>query len=275
MAKFHLPKLNSWVTPLVLASIGLHGLVLALPMPSLVEDVPETPESPDPDVIQVVTLPKLATAPESVEPPIPEPPPDELPPDEPPLEEPPVEEIVITDPEMLDQVEPEVVEDEFDDIDIEDESDADSDTGDDDSGNLEGGATSEPTLDQRLANIDSYGDYNEENAQRGYASSSYQKLTDWSNDNSASKLSNFSLSLEVPLMECLKAKPANSAIVGITVDPDGNLVGDPELLGKTGYGVLDDQALTLAQAASYPGLGETQSYWIEIQVEKYTLCPTA
>ena len=98
MAKLYRPKFNSWLTTLVLVSIGLHGLVLALPMPSLeppaeIEAVPD-----DPDVIQVVTLPKLATAPES-----PQPPPPEPLPEPPPPEPPPVDDIVITDPEILEE----------------------------------------------------------------------------------------------------------------------------------------------------------------------------
>ena len=86
MAKSRLPKLNSWVTLLVLASIGLHGLVLALPMPGLVEEEPEKTEYFDPDAIQVVSLPKLATgSEESEELPLPEPPEEEpeLPEEEP------------------------------------------------------------------------------------------------------------------------------------------------------------------------------------------------
>ncbi|MEM9980347.1 MAG: hypothetical protein AAF808_22205 [Cyanobacteria bacterium P01_D01_bin.2] len=156
MAKFHLPQLNSWVTSLVLASIGLHGLVLALPVPDLADPPPEPLEMADPEVIQVVTLPKLARGSESLEPSLPEPPTEP-----PPLEEP--DELVLLEPELLDEIEPGEL-DEWDDTPVVENHSSEGDLGE-----MEEGSTASPTLDQQLANIDSYGDYDDTQAGDAYA----------------------------------------------------------------------------------------------------------
>ncbi|NEQ55801.1 MAG: hypothetical protein F6K11_37825 [Leptolyngbya sp. SIO3F4] len=167
MAKFYRPKLNSWLTTLVLASIGLHGLVLALPLPRLVEPPPEEVEElPDPEVIQVVTLPKLATAPESPDPPIPDPPLEEEP--QPVVEA--VEEIVITEPELLDEIEPEFIEP--DDIEFNDDLDTSNESGEPVSTeDGENGQQSEPTLEQRIASLDSYSNFDGSRVGDGAATS--------------------------------------------------------------------------------------------------------
>ena len=270
MAKFRRPNLNSWVTPLVLASIGLQGLVMALPMPDLAETPAEPLESVAPEVIQVVTLPKLAKADDSPASPLPEPPIEEF------VEEPfeaPVEEIVLAAPEI-----PEVLEDPTPEPDNLDDSEWNEalETEDDQAPEQPEPEDIPPSLEQRLANVENYGDYNHEQAQRGYTSSSFQTLTSWTENHPGSApLKDLALTLKVPLIECLAAEPASSALIGITVAPDGTLVDEPEILGKTGYSVLDDKAIELAQQASYPTSDQTKSYWIEIPVEDYTLCSTA
>lgn len=268
MAKFSLPKLNSWVTPLVLTSIGLHGLVLALPMPNLVEDDTDVPEAPDPEVIQVVTLPKLATTPNASEPSLPEPLTEEPPP------EATAEDLVLVAPEIVDElepvdeIEPEVAEDDFDLGEF--ESDLNEQHVDD-------GLPLEPTLDQRLASIDSYDDYN--GAHTGTEGEQYAngKLIEW-----IPKADGYDLdltpnhlaiqSLEIPLQECFQGNAPNSVVgVGVFVDVNGLLEGEPELLGSTGYSVLDEKALEIARQASYPATDVKKAYSIEIKVN-YTRC---
>ena len=262
MAKFHLPKLNSWVTSLVLASIGLHGLVLALPVPDLADPPPEPLEMADPEVIQVVTLPKLTRGAESLEPSLPEPPTEP-----PPVEEP--DELVLLEPELLDEIEPGEL-DEWDETPAVENQPAGGEPGD-----LEDGSTAAPTLDQQLANIDSYGDYDGEQAGDVYASGKFNR---WFNQNLAHAPQELDLdpplTLPVPVSQCLDHKPKDIGI-GVVVAADGSLVNDPAPLGSSGYGVLDKKAIELAREATYPPSAKTEAYWIKVQIEDYTLCPTA
>ncbi|MEO0349047.1 MAG: hypothetical protein AAF282_03240 [Cyanobacteria bacterium P01_A01_bin.15] len=262
MAKFHLPKLNSWVTSLVLASIGLHGLVLALPVPDLADLPPEPLEMADPEVIQVVTLPKLTRGAESLAPSLPEPPTEP-----PPVEEP--DELVLLEPELLDEIEPGEL-DEWDETPAVENQPAGGESGD-----LEDGSTAAPTLDQQLANIDSYGDYDGEQAGDVYASGKFNR---WFNQNLAHAPQELDLdpplTLPVPVSQCLDHKPKDIGI-GVVVAADGSLVNDPAPLGSSGYGVLDKKAIELAREATYPPSAKTEAYWIKVQIEDYTLCPTA
>ena len=245
MAKFYRPKLNSWLMTLGLVSIGLHGLVLALPMPNLVEPPPPAEEElPDPEVIQVVTLPKLATAPESIEPPIPEPP-EDVPP---PIEEP-VEDIVLTDPDILD--EPEFFEelpDGGDDLNTDDDSGIQTDTGDglDDQGQP-------PSLEQRMANRNSYSNFDGTRIGAGPARERLMAISIESGK-IPSKLGNLQRDVPpivVPLQECLDNRPGDSVSIMAQLSPEGLLIGEPELLNSTGYEVLDEKALAVAREVDY------------------------
>ncbi|MBE9070184.1 hypothetical protein IQ260_26435 [Leptolyngbya cf. ectocarpi LEGE 11479] len=274
MAKFHLPKLNSWVTPLVLASIGLHGLVLALPMPDLGDPPVAVEELPEPEVIQVVTLPKLATASESPESPIPEP----VQPEEPPPPAPPTEDIVLTDPEILDQTDPEIldqVEPEFDEPDDSgDESDADErDDGD-------GESEQELTLDQRIASRDSYQNFDGTKVGDIYVQNELLKLSQLPGGSWPTPLHTLAgelPALVVPLQDCLENKPGDSITIVVQIGPEAQLLGEPEAVNSTGYAVLDEKALEIAKAADYAPHhtpGKTKDYSFAIKVD-YEACNVA
>ena len=272
MNKFRGSKLNSWVTSLVMVSIGLHGLVLALPMPDLAEEKTETPEPTETEVIQVVTLPKLATAPESLQSPVPEP--AEPPPIEPPIVEAPAEEIVLAKPEILDELEPEP--EEFEDSEWEENSgieDHQTDLND-----AEEESTQEPSLDQRLTSLDSYSNFD---GTRIGDSAALGRLGEIAEQGVFPTLFNSleqSLSpIAVPLQECLENPPGESVSVVVEVGPDGTLMGEPELLNSSGYDVLDEKVLATAREANYGAHhsgDESKLYSFAIQID-YEACNVA
>ncbi len=261
MTQFRVSKLNSWVTSLVMVSIGLHGLVLALPLPDLVEEKTETPDPSETEVIQVVTLPKLATAPESLQSPVPDP---VEPPLEPPAVEEPVEDIVLTAPEILEETEPEPVED------SEWEENSGIEDYQSDLGNAEDEATNEPTLEQRLATLDSYHNFDNtrvgDNAALGRLGAiAQQKGFPTIFDDLEQSLS----PITVPLQDCLDNPPGESVSVVVEIGPDGTLMGEPELLNSSGYDVLDEKVLVTAREANYAAYhstGESKLYSFAIQI---------
>ena len=262
MAQFYRPKFNSWLTSLILVSIGLHGLVLALPLPDLVDPPPEVEELPEPEVIQVVTLPKLATASESSEPPVPEPP------EEPPPPEPPMEDIVLTDPEILDQVELEFVDEE--------PNDSGDESGPDETGD-DGGQTDAPTLDQRIASLDSYQNFDGTKVGDTYVQNELLKRSQLPGSSWPSPLHALAgelPSIVIPLQDCLDNKPGDSITVVVQLGPDAQLVGDPEAVNSSGYTVLDEKAIEIAKAADYAPHhtpGKTKDYSFSIKVD-YDAC---
>lgn len=262
MTKFRVPKLNSWVTSLVMVSIGLHGLVLALPMPNLVNEDTEPPTPSDPEVIQVVTLPKLATAPDSLESPVPEP--AEPPPVEPPSVEEPVEDIVLATPEILEEIEPEL----FDDSEWEENSGIEDHQND--LGDAEDETTNEPTLDQRLASLDSYSNFDSTRIGDDAALGRLGTITQQKGFPTVFDDLEQSLSpIAVPLQECLDNSPGESVSVVVEIGPDGTLIGEPELLNSSGYDVLDEKVLVTALEANYAAYhsaGESKLYSFAIQI---------
>ncbi|MGD1953179.1 MAG: hypothetical protein ACFB14_26565 [Leptolyngbyaceae cyanobacterium] len=269
MAKFHLSKLNSWVTPLVLASIGLHGLVLALPMPSL-DTPPEPPETSETEMIQVVTLPKLARSPETSKPPLPQQP--ELPPEEP---FPTAEEFVLADPERLDELEqPDEWQEEE-----EDYSESELETDGADMGTEAEGETDAPTLDQRLASLDSYTNFDStrlgDNAATSRLGEIAQAGGEWPSP--LRQLEQTLSAVDVPLQECLDDPPGTSVSVMVEVGPDGALIGEPELLNSTGYNVLDEKVSEIARTAdygTYQAADKTKTYSYTVQID-YEACNVA
>ena len=266
MAKLYRPKFNSWLTTLILVSIGLHGLVLALPMPSLVEPTPEIEAVPDePEVIQVVTLPKTVTEPKSAEPPPPEP-----------LPEPPPEEIAITDPEILEEIQEEPEEPEAE-PDSQGGPNPDEDDPEDDEDNSDD--EPEPTLDQRMANAENYSRFDGDRVGDDVVTNRLREIT-----MQTSVLPSLLKSLQaelpaivVPLQDCLPNPPGRSVSVMARVDAAGALEGTPELLNSTGYEVLDEKAMEIASQASYVqhhSLGESKTYSFRIEVD-YRACDTA
>ncbi|MEM1252390.1 MAG: energy transducer TonB [Cyanobacteria bacterium P01_H01_bin.21] len=272
MAKFNLSKLNRWVTPLVLVSIGLHGLVLALPMPSL-ETPLELPEPSETETIQVVTLPKLARSSETSNPPMPEQP--ELPPEDPPFVEAPVEEFVLADPELIDELEQpdEWVEEE------EDYSESGPETDGADMGADEEVETDAPTLEQRLASLDSYTNFDGtrlgEIAASGRLSEIAQAGGEWPSP--LRSLEQALSTVDMPLQECLDDPPGTSVSVMVEVGPEGALIGEPELLNSAGYDVLDERVLEIARTADYDAYhqaGKTKTYSYTVQID-YEACNVA
>ncbi|MEO0433929.1 MAG: hypothetical protein AAF151_19775 [Cyanobacteria bacterium J06656_5] len=270
MAKFHRPKLNNWLSTLVLASLGLHGLVLALPMPDLAEPPPDPPELSEPDVIQVVTLPKLATAPASSESPLPPPP-------EPPPE-PPIEEIVITDPEILAEVTPDIP-DEIPSADNQPEPPITPSSGDGETGDT----TGQSDLDKQLKERTNYSNFSQEKAGDSYREGGNDfngALAEWMgrkfvSDPNAYKTTRLeTIEAELPPVEslaCLSDPPSSwvSVIVQVSAT-DGSLVGAPELLNSSGYGILDKKALEIAAGANhstyYDPADPAPGYWFNVRV---------
>ena len=265
MTKLRLPNLNSWVTTLILVSIGLHGLVLALPMPSLIEEKAEPPDPPDPDVIQVVTLPKLAKAPDSSEPPLPDPP-EPLPEEVPFLEEP-VEDVVLAEPEILDEIEPELFEDE-----IEPE----------DSPAVDEGGLEEQSPETPLGETEDgekYGEYNGEQVDQFdftiSAAWEPQVRAEFpiSDDETVGFLKNKDLEISLQPFRpstCLPDDPSGEVTVGIVLDAEDDLLGDPTLLSHTGYPDLDDEIIEFARTINYlqkQSPGVIKPYWLSLQIE--------
>lgn len=274
MAKFHRPKLNNWLSTLVLASLGLHGLVLALPMPDLAEPPPEPTELNDPDVIQVVTLPKLATAAESPESPLP---PQEEPPPEPPPE-PPIEEIVITDPELLDESQADIPEE----IPSKDNEPEQPITPSGDGGSED--TTGESELDKQLKERTNYGNFSQEKTGDSYREGGNNfngAISEWMgrkivSDPNVYKTTRLeTIEAELPPVEslaCLSNPPSSWVSVIVQVSAaDGSLVGQPELLNSSGYEILDKKALEIATEANhssyYNPADPAPGYWFNVRVD--------
>ncbi len=280
MAKFNLPKLNSWLTPLVLTSIGLHGLVLALPMPGLVEDEPEQTEYLDPEVIQVVSLPKLARGPEeSEELTLPEPPEEDPEPEEPKLEpEKPLEELIVTDPEILEEVESEPLEEEQTPEEPEQPTDLDS-------GDEPDPTTDETELDKELKKRENYASFNDEKIGADYRDGGtlfYGELFGWmaKRSNPNIRKTDHLPAIEAVLppvqsLKCLDNAPTEFVSVIVEVsESDGSLVEDadsPYALNSTGHKILDNKALEIVKQADYSPYFNADEpapgYWFNIRVD--------
>ncbi|MFQ4136655.1 energy transducer TonB [Nodosilinea sp. PGN35] len=78
------------------------------------------------------------------------------------------------------------------------------------------------------------------------------------------------LQVTSPITTCLTPAPAEG-LVGVIVNAAGQLVKEPVLLDSTGYTVLDEKALELALGRSFeppPGnsLPNPQAHWLPVQV---------
>lgn len=73
-----------------------------------------------------------------------------------------------------------------------------------------------------------------------------------------------------PISACLTPAPAEG-LVGVIVNGAGQLVKDPVLLDSTGYTVLDEKALELALQRSFEpqagSLPNPQAHWLPVQVQ--------
>ncbi|MEM7064864.1 MAG: hypothetical protein AAF572_17110 [Cyanobacteria bacterium P01_B01_bin.77] len=272
MAKFHLNQLNNWVTPLIMVSIGLHGLVLALPMPDLAKPPESEPELTESDVIQVVSLPKLAKGDEPTEPQLPKP--EEEPP---PLEEPGevlLEERVLSDLDVLDEVEPEPEKEQ-------EPEEPKEEAGTTNPIDEPPANPSETELDKKLKNRENYTGFNDALMGEEYQEGGSQfkgNMTAWVLGKSLD-FEQFPIHLEaieaylpsVPALACLDDAPGDSVSVVVQVSlVDGTLVGEPETLNSAGYMILNQKALEIAKKIDYspyynpddPAAG----YWFNVPV---------
>lgn len=261
---------------LALLSIGLHGVLLAWPMP---ESSPEAPESlPEslteataPAAVGVLRLPAApepaetvaaAPAPQSPQSPPPQSPPPQSPPvvrSVPPVSPPPaplptpVEPVEATPPEPPTEV-----------------------------AKLEPVPPEPPpaTLDDRLRDPGQY-QFNQQAKSLvadefafhtavvpGWLEAEGQGLGDSEVPVLGTKLA--PIQVTYPISACLTPAPAEG-LVGVIVNGAGQLVKDPVLLDSTGYTVLDEKALELALQRSFEphsgSLPNPQAHWLPVQVQ--------
>lgn len=270
MAKFHLNQLNNWVTPLVVVSIGLHGLVLALPMPDLAKPPEPEPELPEPEVIQVVSLPKLATGPDkSTEPQLPKPEEEPPPPEKP--EEALPEELVLTDPDVLGEPEPEP----------EPKPASEEPTGTTaPSGELPANPD-ETELDKQLKKRENYTGFSDAQSGEEFRAGGSQfngNMTAWVLGKSLN-FEQFPIHLDaieahlpsVPALACLESAPSDSVSVVVQVSlTDGTLIGEPETLNSAGYAILNQKALEIARKVDYSPYYNSDDpaagYWFNVKI---------
>lgn len=79
------------------------------------------------------------------------------------------------------------------------------------------------------------------------------------------------LQVPYPIAACLTPAPAEG-LVGVIVNASGQLVKEPVLLDSTGYTVLDEKALELARQRSFEphsggALPNPQAHWLPVQVQ--------
>jgi hypothetical protein len=73
------------------------------------------------------------------------------------------------------------------------------------------------------------------------------------------------LEIEYPLRACLPEPPANAS-VGVLVNPDGEIEGEPSLLKSTGYAGLNQQALDAVWNSEFPATGDYAAYSFNVEV---------
>lgn len=77
--------------------------------------------------------------------------------------------------------------------------------------------------------------------------------------------------VEYPLPDCLDTPPLDGSI-GVVIDANGVLKDEPEILGSTGYGILDDKAIADIKAWPF-NPAEGQVYTFRVRVN-YDACAT-
>ncbi len=77
-----------------------------------------------------------------------------------------------------------------------------------------------------------------------------------------------------PKAACLK-KLEGTAIYGISVNPQGNVVKNPYLIKSAGYGILNQQALNQIKSKTFSTDGQLQHYRVRVSFNfDPTICPT-
>lgn len=266
----------------LLVSLGLHGLLLCIP----ISEPDQAPPVADPERLQVVSLPPVAeqpvpapeipTAPEGARAAEPMPRPaspatraDYLlavpaePAAEPAAQPPVISRDEPSPPADSDGPAPAAPAD----ADIDADTDADSPT----MPPPENTSEDEPSLDERLANLDSYNDFQPPTDAQGATAA----LVEWVSANPQEfpePLRDLKPILPVPLSTCLAQQPAENISVVVSVTPEGDLATEPTLLGTTGYSILDKKALQIARETDYPTPSRAKAYSMEIKVEN-SACP--
>lgn len=300
------PKLKPLARPMLYLSLGLHGLLLLIPI-----NVPEPPEleaaaesdsldrvsmatlvpstsddEPSDDEIPDAAQPEAAPAPAPQTPPAQTPPAQTPPPQ--PQSAPPAAAVAppTTQPEA-DAVEPEPSPPSSDpaevDVDSVDSESAGSDSAESDpvvpveSGPLEDGPPPPPeplTSNESGGAVGAY-QYNpaevaqaEEQAGGGFIiwNTWWQPLV-----NSGTVTQNPPTGKELPLPHtsniCLD-EPPGVAILGAVVDQTGEIEGDPDLLRGTGYALLNDKAIELVKEYEFPSSADaTAAYVFRVAVD--------
>ncbi|PZV04373.1 MAG: hypothetical protein DCF32_12550 [Leptolyngbya sp.] len=247
-------------------SIGLHGVLLAWPMPESSPEAPESlPEATEPTAVGVLRLP-LAAEPAAetfAAAPVPQPPQAPAPKEPPAVRAaPPVSPPPVTVPEAkpaeatppapsadvaLEPVPPEPL---------------------------------PATLDARLRDPEQY-QFNAlaksltSNEQSFY----FNELSNWLDEASQGLSSDeipelggklAPIRVTYPITTCLVPPPAEGVVV-VIVGPTGELVENPELLDSTGYTVLDEKALELVSQQRFEPQTDPRpnprAHWLPVQVE--------
>ena len=270
---------------LMAASIGLHGLLLGWPLPSETPEEPQVlPPPPEESVeVDVTILPAGAIAangqddetaiadedvedtledsPESVgrssapapverAPEIPETPPEDTVPPTETIPAEPTPSTADTDPMPNEQ--------------FPDEPGSAGLTG--------GDPDPVPTLAERLGDVGAY----QYNGQKGLDFIQAQAAQDgWATPGQT--LPSKADSLEVPYQlgaECLDTAPVPGLLMAV-VNPDQTFARGPEVVGSTGYAVLDEQAIAMINTGEYtfPSEDEPWAYNVEIKVLYPDHCP--
>lgn len=74
------------------------------------------------------------------------------------------------------------------------------------------------------------------------------------------------LTVEYPLRVCLPIEPT-AASLGVLTDANGAIVGDPEIIRSTGYEWFNAAAIAQVKAQSFPQNAKFKAYTFEVQVE--------
>ncbi|NJL84743.1 MAG: hypothetical protein HC886_00220 [Leptolyngbyaceae cyanobacterium SM1_1_3] len=230
---------------MLLISLGLHTLLLWLPLPALEKlRKPESLEVQKPDPVETINVIRLPAG-TSAEPPVSPP----APPRQPvPAQTPQAETAPPADSDPISAAD-------FSRQDSTEDTIANSEI------------TEASPLDDKLKDIRFYS-YSVNLTTESEATGSY---LEWLNDLSV----NYDLSptrLSDPLVvpyeaaTCLSPEPV-IASVGVVVNPAGQVIEEPELLKSTGYDILNRKALVETKKRSFSAGNSIKAYSIEVQVQ--------
>ncbi|MEM6424834.1 MAG: hypothetical protein AAF728_06715 [Cyanobacteria bacterium P01_D01_bin.128] len=262
-------SLKPFLFPMLLLSIAAHGAVLFfVPIPEVQpeENVATEPLPEDAETIEVVRLPK---------PPQPQSEgrseSEEIPEAQPKQQPQPAPTQAAKAPTPLDS-QPETQGRTDDRPDNSDDSNY-SDTND----QINGDDDREPTLAEKLEDIGYY-QYSEAGTSQVEAIAYLGGWTDELKNAGLGYEKSDPENIKIPylLTGCLNNPPSEYASLGVIVAASGDIEGEPEILGSTGYSLLDQFALEKIRTEfSFPNASERKAYLVGIEVENYAdQCPT-